>query len=220
MKLYGGRLSPFFERVVLAVKVKGIADKVDLAGVPGDGTRSPEYLAINPIGRIPALDVDGRVLPESQCIIEYLDEAHPTSPALLPDAPWQAAQTRLLCRLADLYVAPVLVKFFGFAGERTFSGAPVDEAKADLAAALDNLEHYIEPGTHAVGDDWTAADCALIPMVFYLTRLGAMFGFDPFDGRPKLTGWHKAAMATDLGAESDAAMQTALNEYMAQQSAA
>ena len=54
----------------------------------------------------------------------------------------------------------------------------------------------------------------------YKREDAAMFGFDPFDGRPKLTGWHKAAMATDLGAESDAAMQTALTEYMAQQSAA
>jgi len=41
--------------------------------------RSPEYLAINPVGRVPALEIDGRVLWESGAITEYLCERFPAS---------------------------------------------------------------------------------------------------------------------------------------------
>ena len=65
MLLYGGLASPYVARVVLFARLKGI----DLKPVmPEAGIKSPQFLALNPIGRMPVLDVDGAVIPESEVI--------------------------------------------------------------------------------------------------------------------------------------------------------
>ncbi len=57
--------------------------------------RSPEYLALNPSGLVPTLDIDGAHLAESMAILEYLDEIYP-KPAILPESPVQRAKVRTL----------------------------------------------------------------------------------------------------------------------------
>src|SRR5512145_2766913 len=62
MKLYGGLASPYVARVVLFARLKGLALEPQM---PAGGLKSPEYLAKNPMGKMPALEVDGTVIPES-----------------------------------------------------------------------------------------------------------------------------------------------------------
>ena len=82
MILYAVRLSPFAARVRLALRLKGLA--YDILLPPGGSTRSPEYLAINPIGKLPVLVTDeGLVIPESETIIDYLDERYPAPPGMI-----------------------------------------------------------------------------------------------------------------------------------------
>ena len=80
MKLYGSLVSPYVARVVLAARAKGL----DLApeAPPGGGIKSPEYLAINPMGKMPALEDGGQCIAESAVILEYLDEAYPQTPLM------------------------------------------------------------------------------------------------------------------------------------------
>ncbi len=102
MKLYSAVLSPFASRVRLAIYAKGL--DIEITTPPGGATRSPEYLAINPIGRVPALALDdGSVIPESDTIVEYLDDAFPTPP-LRPASAEDKAKARLLARIGDLYL--------------------------------------------------------------------------------------------------------------------
>ena len=75
MKLYGVLLSPYVTRVLLAVRYKGL--DIPLAPPPGGGLKSPEYLAINPYGKMPALEADGAAIIESEVICEFLDERFP-----------------------------------------------------------------------------------------------------------------------------------------------
>ena len=114
MILYGGLLSPFVMRVVLAARAKGLSLPVH---EPEGGLKSAGFLKLNPIGKMPTL-VDGDfALPESEIIVQYLDEMHPR-PSILPDDPRDRARSRLISRLVDVYVVPQLAP--------VFQGKPVD----------------------------------------------------------------------------------------------
>ena len=68
---------------------------------------SPEFLAINPLGQVPVLLHDGRVITESTVINEYLDEVFP-APALRPAAAYARAQMRIWSKFVDEYFCPAL----------------------------------------------------------------------------------------------------------------
>jgi maleylacetoacetate isomerase len=97
MKLYTYFRSSAAYRTRIALNLKGI----DYESIPVDlrpsaaGHRTPEFLALNPQGLVPAL-VDGdTTIAQSLAIIEYLDETHP-EPPLLPRAPVDRARVRAL----------------------------------------------------------------------------------------------------------------------------
>src|SRR6185436_17627775 len=97
MKLLGSTLSPYALRVLIAARAKGIDLPIE---EPVGGTRTPAFLALSPIGKVPVL-VDGAlVLPESNVILAYLEDRFPT-PALLPGDAAQRANVRLLVSLID-----------------------------------------------------------------------------------------------------------------------
>lgn len=216
MKLYGSRVSPFVERVILAAKLKGIDGKIEHAAPPG-GLKSDEYLAISPLGKVPAFQDGDFCLPESQVICDYLEERFPETP-LLPGDPEARARVRLICRLVDLYAFDGLVPLFGQAPlpEDDRDAALIADSLAKLDTALNAIEAVIRPIGRAHGDDWSLADCALVPLFFYLTLLMPGFGADPTEGRPKLHAWLNAVADEELVKESNAAMREAVRAFRAQ----
>ena len=102
MKILGALASPYVARVVMFANLKGI--EIPMEPAPGD-MGSDEYNAINPIGKIPSLVVDGQCIAESEVICEYLESVYP-DPALIPADPMQQAQSRMISRITDFYVAP------------------------------------------------------------------------------------------------------------------
>ncbi len=64
-------------RVLWLLAEMGTDCAIETYDIAGGSLRSPEYLALNPSGRVPALEVDGRVLMESGAIVEYLCETRP-----------------------------------------------------------------------------------------------------------------------------------------------
>ena len=216
MKLYGSRLSPFVERVILAAKLKGIEGEIELAYPPG-GLKSDDYLAISPLGKVPALEEGDFRLPESQVICDYLEERFPQT-LLLPEDPEARARIRLICRLVDLYAFDGLVPLFGQAPlpEADRDAALIADSLAKLETALNAIEAVIRPIGRAHGDDWSLADCALVPLFFYLQLLMPGFGADPTQGRPKLHAWLNAMADEELVKESNAAMREAVRTFRAQ----
>ena len=96
MKLYDYWRSSAAYRVRIALNLKGLAYTHESVSLVKDGGENlgPSYRALNPQGKVPALELgDGTVLAQSLAIIEYLDETHP-EPALLPRDPVAKAQAR------------------------------------------------------------------------------------------------------------------------------
>ena len=174
MKLHSFDLSPFAARARLAIYAKALP--VDIVAPPGGGTRSPEYLAINPIGKVPSLVLkDGTVIPESDTIVEYLAEAFPAS-GLKPAKPEVAARARLLARVAELYVLAPGVPLFGQMNPAGRNADIVAGAFAELEKGLEYLNVFISEDPYAVGDTLTLADCTLVPIFFFTGLFGATFG--------------------------------------------
>jgi glutathione S-transferase len=80
MKLYNANLSPFAARCRIQIYAKDLP--VTLAEPPG-GAGTDAYRAINPTGKVPCLEVDGVVIPESEVICEFLEDRFP-QPSLRP----------------------------------------------------------------------------------------------------------------------------------------
>src|ERR1043166_8910547 len=100
MKLYSFFRSSAAYRVRIALKVKGLPYEYVAKHFRRNGGehRKPDYLAINPQGLIPTLDDGGVVVPQSLAIIEYLDEAYPKTPRLLPERPVDRAAVRAMAQ--------------------------------------------------------------------------------------------------------------------------
>lgn len=183
MKLFNSNLSPYASRVRIAIYAKNLP--VEVVPAPG-GLGTPEYKQLNPTGKVPALSVDGQVIPESEVINEYLEDRFPT-PALRPADPLARARMRVLSRFADLYLAPVLGALFGQMNPATRDAKLVAEKLAELSGKLDQLEALIVAGPYAAGPELTLADCSLAPVFFFLSRIVPMLGGpSPLEGRPGL----------------------------------
>ena len=109
MKLYNANLSNFASKCRLAIYEKNA--KVDIVPIPGGDLKSPEYLKIYPMGKTPALELDGEIIGESEVINELLEESFP-SPPLLPKEPKARARVRGVSRFHDLYLEPPLRALF------------------------------------------------------------------------------------------------------------
>lgn len=167
MKLHQTYLSPFPTRVRLVLYAKGIdIPFVEPLGIH-DRSGKGDYLKINPLGRVPTLELDdGRTLPESEVICEYLEDLYPM-PTLRPADPWARAQVRLISRLCDFYLVMAMVPLFTASGmaRKKWDYARIDAALGEVKRSLDYLEHYIGTDGYAVGKSLTQADGALAPQL-------------------------------------------------------
>jgi glutathione S-transferase len=109
MKLYHAWLSSASRRVRLTLAEKNIEyESIPLDLSVGD-QHKPEYVAINPIGVVPTLQLDdGRAIYEASFICEYLDDIVP-EPRLRPTDPYQLAKMRIFMRFIDERMLPHLM---------------------------------------------------------------------------------------------------------------
>jgi glutathione S-transferase len=191
MKLYQTYTSPFPTRVRLVLYAKGLSPEIiEPPGFHATRESKGDYFQINPIGRVPALITDdGRALPESEVICEYLEDTYPDPPTLPPDA-WGRAQVRLISRLCDFYLVMAMRPLFTASGmsRKRWDRAAIDKGLAEVEAALGYIEAYLGDGPYAVGDRLTWADGALLPQLQLSYEWApALFGApSPLGKHPKL----------------------------------
>ena len=110
MTLYHGWRSSASRRVRLALAEKGLDFESRIIDMVKGEQHSPEYLALNPNGVVPALVHDGRVLYESSFIVEYLDEVFP-APPLMPADAFARHNVRNFVRWIDEHCLPKIIVF-------------------------------------------------------------------------------------------------------------
>jgi glutathione S-transferase len=197
MKLYGALASPYVARVLLFAQLKGI--DLPQAEMPGGSTRTPEYLALTPIGKMPSLDVDGKCIPESETICEYLEDAFP-EPSGLPADAFGRAQSRTISRIVDLYLVPISGALARQVNPEKRDAAVVEKNVAELAKVWGYFEHFMGPGPFAVGSEPTLGDCALGPhMAMFKVLVFDNFAEipDPTTQGGRLQIWWDAMQAND-----------------------
>ncbi|MBR1147824.1 glutathione S-transferase family protein [Bradyrhizobium sp. AUGA SZCCT0431] len=137
----------------------------------GNPAERAALLQLWPIGKFPVLqdDARGEIVPESSIVIEYLDRHYPGRTRLIPADADKALQTRLRDRFFDLYVhlpmQKIMIDRLRPEGRKDPHG--VEEARAQLRTSYAMIEHQMISGIWAMGDDFSLADCAAAPSLFY-----------------------------------------------------
>lgn len=170
LRLIDAPRCPYCARVRIALAEKGIAHEtvvIDLADRPA------WVYELNPVGKVPVLERDGWVLPESAVINEFLEEAFP-GPALLPADPAERATARLLIFRHDDFTGPY------YALRRKEPGAEIA-----FAGELEALEAILAAMPYLTGSGFGLADIAYVPWVL---RARDLLGV-PFEPYPSIVDW-------------------------------
>lgn len=199
MKLLGAIASPYVARALMFARIKGV--DLPLEPIPGDGsTRSGEFLALNPIGKMPTLVVGDAVLAESEVICEYIEDMHP-DPSGMPADPMGRARSRLISRITDLYIAPHTSTLFRQMNPANRDQSVIDATAADIAKAYGYAEHFMGDGPFCVGAKPTLGDCALAPYTMLLKKsVFPVFAEikDPTEGDGRIATWWQALQGNEI----------------------
>jgi glutathione S-transferase len=170
LKLYYHPLSTYSRRVLIAFMEKQISHELVMVDMAARKHRDPDYLAINPYGRVPTLDHDGFILYESTAILNYLEAIHP-HPALIPPGAQQRALVDMHVKLCDLQLtrhAGVIVFPKRFLPKERWDMTAIASAKAEIEKHLAILEHQLAGRTYLVAEQFTLADICYAPFLEFL----------------------------------------------------
>jgi maleylpyruvate isomerase len=186
VKVYTYFRSSAAYRLRIALNLKGLSGDMVSIHLQKDGGqhRKPEYRAINPQMRVPALKLDsGEVLTQSLAIIEYLDEVD-SQPPLLPRDPVERAKVRALALAIACDIHPLnnLAPLRYLKNELGQEQSKIDAWYHHwVLEGFEALETMVRPGPYAFGGEVTLADVCLVPQIYNARRLKV-----PLDRFPKL----------------------------------
>jgi glutathione S-transferase len=168
LQLYAHPFSSYCQKVVIAFYENTLPFELRLLA-PGDERTAAEHRALWPLGRMPVLVDAGRTVVEASIIIEHLGLRHPGPVRLVPADADAALDVRLLDRFFDNYVMTPMQKIVADhirAAERR-DPQGVSEAHALLETAYRWLDGMLKGREWAAGVEFSLADCAAAPSLFY-----------------------------------------------------
>jgi glutathione S-transferase len=182
IKFYDFKSSPNCQRVKVVLEEKKLPYETIPIDLRKKEQKTPEYLKINPYGKVPAL-LDGDTILYESCIInEYLNEKYP-NPPLMPADAGKRAHARILIDygLAQMDAAYQKLRMELMKDEKEQDKGVVESAKAELKKLLQRFETEIGDQPYLTGE-FSLVDAALIPR---FTRLEG-FGVLPDSSLPRL----------------------------------
>jgi glutathione S-transferase len=188
-KILGAALSPFVRKTRVFFAEKGIPydhDPVIPFAPPAD------WKTKSPLGRIPCLEHDGRFLPDSSVICQYVEKLHPTPP-LYPSDPWEFGRALwfeeyvdggfVANAMAPVFFERIVKKLLRQEPDPARIQAALDKA---LPEACDYLQKEIGDNEYIVGNRFTIADITVAGAFVNLAHAGV-----PIDAArwPKLAAY-------------------------------
>jgi glutathione S-transferase len=185
IKLYDAVPSSNSDRVKIALHEKGLSyDRTTLVLAKSD-QKQPEFLKLNPYGKVPVIDDDGRILFESCIINEYLDEKYP-DPPLMPKDPHLRGRGRVLIDYGLNYMHEpywaLRAEMLKPAGERNHAVA--GEKQRELRELMQYLEADLGEKPYFLGE-FSLTDIAIVPRALRMETYGAL----PAPSLPRLNAW-------------------------------
>ena len=198
MKLYSGDLSPYSARVRMQIYAKGITD-IALERPADFGL--PAFRQRLPIGRIPVLDIDGDLMPESEVIAEYIEQIYP-QPSLLGATARETAHIRTLARIGDVYLMNNMFMLSPQSRAADRDQGVVDLLGGQVVRNVKALDRMIGTDGFACCGRLTLADCALVPGLFMVENTLPFAGLeDPIPSLPNVAAYWRAIQQNEHAAK-------------------
>jgi len=215
MKLYYFPLSTYSQKAMIAFNEKGISYEPIVVQLLEPAERA-EFEKIYPIGKVPFLQANDRPVPESTSIIEYIEDEFPGTPRMIPagngDAP---RQVRFMDRMTDLYFTEPLSELISQQlGLRPKDDDKAVRARKYIALTYAHWDQRLATRKWLCGDDFSMADCAAIPGLFYAQSML------PFAAHPHIVAYWQRAQQRPSYAKVRAEFEPMWNQMIAQDRAA
>jgi glutathione S-transferase len=195
-KLHGPATSPFVRKTWIFLREKGLAfEPRQLDPL----AKTPRFLAMNPLGRVPILEEsDGHLIADSSVICDYLERVQP-APALYPAEPRERARALWLEEYGDTLLVGVCARVFWMhviipvrSGKSVDLGEVASFVDEAFPSAFDPLETIAPEHGWLLGDAFSIADIALLSPVRLLDLAGAPLAASRW---PKFDAWYRRAIA-------------------------
>ena len=168
LQLYAHPFSSYCQKVLIALYENGTPFTFRMLAL-GEDENGAEFAKLSPMQRMPLLVDKDRSVFESSIVIEYLDLYHPGPVRLVPQDGDAAIEVRKMDRVFDNYVmTPMQTIVFDFIREPELRDPHgVARARAMLDTAYAWLDGLMASRAWAAGDNFSLADCAAAPSLFY-----------------------------------------------------
>jgi glutathione S-transferase len=189
MQLYTHPFSPNAKRVRVMAAELGVPLSETIVDLMKGEQRAPEFLAKNPNGKVPTLEIDGRIYWESPAILFELAAKHPRA-RLWPAEPEQQTEALkwMFWNASHLESALFGLVFETYIKPKVLNQAPdqarIDELRANLARYAPVLDRHLEGRTFLLGEEYSIADIALATSLEFGSKTGI-----PLDAYPAISAW-------------------------------
>jgi len=185
IKLYDAVPSSNSDRVKFVLNEKGLAYERVTLDLSKKEQKRPEFLKLNPYGKVPVIDDDGKVLFESCIINEYLDEKY-SNPSLMPKDPYLRGRGRVLVDYALNYIHEPYwaLRTEMMKKEADRNKTVLEEKRQTLRNLLQYLEDALGDKSYFLGDV-SLTDFDVLPRFLRMESYGAL----PTPSLPRLNAW-------------------------------
>ncbi len=167
MIFYASAVSSYSAKVRIALEYKGLSYQET---PPPNGYKSQAYRQLVPTGRIPALMTEGKIISESEVILEYLEEKYP-SPHMLPSHLMARAQVRFYARFHDLYFEPLVRQLFPHINPAQRNAQVVGHAMQAIQSTFHQMNAWPNEDFDFEHGKVSLADCGFLVSIPLATQL-------------------------------------------------
>ena len=202
--------STYCARVRLVLELKSVDYTEERP--PGGTYRSEDYRRLVAAGSVPAIQINGTILHDSDAIVELLEDLFP-KPAMRPNDPLERAFLKSVTRFHDTRLEPALRFLFPMVGnsDKTHSAALAVDA---MNGHLERLDRLISPRPYLGGEALSLADCAYATTLFMMEDIASCMNLE-IQFSEKIHHWRNALHHTDTVREIINQNRAAIADWIA-----